>query len=87
MTMPHGMCGDCVEIIAALTEERDTQMAIGLRKDAVVAELRDRLAAAEMVIEAAKEIRAKYPGGKMLWFSEFSAFEEALAAVGKKEGT
>lgn len=38
-----------------------------------------RLKKAERVVEASRAIRAKYPDGKLLWFHEFSEFEQALA--------
>ena len=65
--------------VAALTEETHQQRERLARAGIRDLLLNDRLAAAEKAIAAARGIRAKYPGGKLLWFSEFSAFEEALA--------
>jgi hypothetical protein len=48
--------------------------------------LRKELEAAEKVVEAARAIRTKYPGGKLLWFSEFEEFESALEAYDKARG-
>ncbi len=45
----------------------------------------NRLERLEAVVEASREIRRKYPGGKMLWFHEFDAFEKALAALDQGE--
>lgn len=42
--------------------------------------LKTELAAARAVVEASRQIRAFYPGGKLVWFDQFSAFETALAA-------
>jgi hypothetical protein len=35
----------------------------------------------EAVAETSRKIRNKYPGGKLLWFSEFDEFEKALKAL------
>ncbi len=35
---------------------------------------------AKAVVETSRDIKRKYPGGKFLWFEEFSAFEAALSA-------
>ncbi len=51
-----------------------------------LAQAREANASLRAVVDASRAIRAKYPGGKMLWFSEFDAFEKALAALDAKPG-
>jgi hypothetical protein len=46
----------------------------------------DELEAARRVVEASRKVREFYPGGKMFWFSQFTAFEEALAAYDRAIG-